>query len=232
MSTALLDKIASQMVEVEGGIFQMGATREQGNEACDDEKPVHSVKVDTFRISKYTVTQGEWMVLMGHNPSHFRGDSSLPVENVSWEDAEFFIAHLNSMTSGGYRLPTEAEWEYAARGGRLTRGFRYSGSNNPGEVAWTSRNSEGRTHPVGKLKPNELGLYDMSGNVCEWCMDWHGEYGSSPLINPRGPSSGESRVLRGGVWYFSPGSARVSYRSGGPPDSRDKGDGFRLAFQG
>jgi formylglycine-generating enzyme required for sulfatase activity len=232
MSKVITDRIWSNMVEVKGGIFQMGGTREQGGDACEEESPAHSVKLDTFRICRFQVTQGEWQILMGDNPSHFRGDSSLPVESISWEDAEFFLAHLNSLTSGGYRFPTEAEWEYAARGGSLSRKYKYSGSNIADEVAWTGYNSDGRPHPVGKLKPNELGLYDMGGNIAEWCMDWYGDYASKPLINPRGPSSGELRVLRGGSWAYLPARARVSSRFYNSPDSRIHYYGFRLALQG
>jgi formylglycine-generating enzyme required for sulfatase activity len=233
MSKTITDRIWSNMVEVKGGIFQMGGTREQWGEGAHVfELPVHSVKIDTFRICRFQLTQGEWQILMGDNPSHFRGDSSLPVDSISWEDAEFFLAHLNSLTTGGYRFPTEAEWEYAARGGALSRKYKYSGSNNVDEVAWTYNNSNGRTHPVGRLKPNELGLYDMSGNVWEWCNDWYGDYQSKPLINPLGPASGEHRVVRGGCWSNGPDYKRVSHRNYRYPGHRHNDYGFRLAFQG
>jgi len=232
MSKAVTDRIWSNMVEVKGGIFRMGATPEQGSDADEDEIPVHSVTLDDFRICRYPVTQGEWQALMGHHPSHFRRDPNLPVEKVSWEDAQSFIAHLNSMTSGGYRLPTEAQWEYAARGGEKTRGYKYSGSDEVDEVAWTDRNSKNKTHPVGQLKANELGLFDMSGNVWEWCQDWYGEYGAKPLINPPGPASGGRRVMRGGGWLSYPVRARVSNRFSIYPGDRFYYDGFRLAFQG
>jgi formylglycine-generating enzyme required for sulfatase activity len=231
MSKAITDRIWSNMVEIKGGIFRMGATPEQGGDAWDEERPVHSVKLDTFRICRFQVTQGEWQILMGDKYSHFRGDSSLPVDSVSWGVAKFFLAHLNSLTTGGYRFPTEAEWEYAARGGSLSRKYKYSGSNNFDEVAWTSANSEGRPHSVGKLKPNELGLYDMSGNVWEWCMDRYGDYTSESLINPEGPASGVARVLRGGGWDFGPDCARVTSRGSSGPRGRKFNGGFRLAFQ-
>ena len=233
MTKAITDRIWSNMVEVKGGSFKMGNTPEQEVDSDDRNYPVHSVKLDTFRLCRYPVTQGEWLILMGENPSHFRGDPSLPVDSVSWDDVEFFLAHLNSLTTGGYRFPTEAEWEYAARGGSLSRKYKYSGSNNVDEVAWTRRNSEDRSHPVGKLKPNELGLYDMSGNLLEWCMDWYDENLKS-LINPRGPASGVRRVMRGGNCFVSPDDARVSYRGRGffSEEPRDNAFGFRLAFQG
>ena len=231
MSKAITDRIWSNMVEVKGGVFRMGATPDQGGDAFDSERPVNSVKLDTFRICRFQVTQGEWQILMGDNPSHFRGDLSLPVETVSWDDAEFFLAHLNSLTKGRYRFPTEAEWEYAARGGLLSQKYKYSGSNNSDEVAWTSANSEDRPHPVGKLKPNELGLYDMSGNVWEWCRDRYEGYMEKSLINPQGPASGRIRVLRGGGWNNDSDYARVSSRLINLPDSRINYQGFRLAFQ-
>ncbi|MBQ3247459.1 MAG: SUMF1/EgtB/PvdO family nonheme iron enzyme, partial [Alistipes sp.] len=172
-----------EMVFVKGGTFTMGATAEQGSDADSDEKPAHSVTVSNFYIGKYEVTQAQWEAVMGKNPSRFKGDN-LPVERVSWNDIQKFIEKLNAKTGKRYRLPTEAEWEYAARGGNQSKGYKYSGSNDIGSVAWYTDNSSSPTHPVGQKQPNELGLYDMSGNVYEWCSDWHGSYSSGSQTNP------------------------------------------------
>ena len=217
-----------EMVYVAGGTFTMGATAEQGSDADSDEKPTHSVTVSDFYIGKYEVTQAQWKAVMGSNPSYFKGDN-LPVENVSWNDIQEFIKKLNAQTGKRFRLPTEAEWEYAARGGNQSKGYKYSGSNSIDDVAWYTDNSSSKTHPVGQKTPNELGIYDMSGNVYEWCQDWKGSYSSSSQTNPTGPSSGSGRVLRGGSWSISAWSCRVSYRFSDYPDPRLDGGGFRLA---
>jgi formylglycine-generating enzyme required for sulfatase activity len=215
------------MVFVRGGTFTMGATSEQGDDFLDREKPAHLVTLSDFSIGKYEVTQAQWMAVMGTNPSRFRGDN-LPVERVSWNDVQEFIRRLNEQTGKNYRLPTEAEWEYAARGGASSNNYKYSGSNNIGDVAWYFDNSGRKTHPVGSKRANELGLYDMSGNVWEWCQDWYGNYSSDSQTNPSGPaSSGSSRVFRGGGWNFR--GTCVSIRSKGSPDSRYGFLGFRLA---
>ena len=233
--TATLTKGASnanigniEMVYVKGGTFTMGATAEQGSDAESDEKPTHSVTVSDFYIGKYEVTQAQWRAVMGSNPSKFTGDNN-PVEKVSWDDIQEFIKKLNAQTGKKFRLPTEAEWEYAARGGNQSKGYKYSGSNSIGDVAWYDGNSGDKTRPVGQKRPNELGIYDMSGNVWEWCQDWYGAYSSSSQTNPTGPSSGSSRVLRGGSWYSYARNCRVSFRSSGIPDSRYYSYGFRLA---
>ena len=215
------------MAYVKGGTFTMGATAEQGSDAYDWEKPTHSVTVSDFYIGKYEVTQAQWKAVMGSNPSRWKGDN-LPVENVSWNDIQEFIQKLNAQTGKKFRLPTEAEWEYAARGGNQSKGYKYSGSNSIGDVAWYYDNSSSKTHPVGQKTPNELGIYDMSGNVWEWCGDWYGSYSSSSQTNPTGPSSGSFRVLRGGSWSYIAGSCRVSRRSY-DPDYRSDNYGFRLA---
>ena len=219
-----------EMVLVEGGTFTMGATPEQGSDACDNEKPAHKVTLDSFYIGKFPVTQRLWKAVMGSNPSDFKGDN-LPVENVSWDDVQTFLRKLNAATGKTYRLPTEAEWEYAARGGNKSQGYKYVGSNDLDLVAWYySGNSDGTTHKVGTRFPNELGIYDMSGNVWEWCQDWYGSYSSSPQTNPKGPNSGSYRVRRGGSWFNYARDCRVSYRYSYSPVLRDYYLGFRLAL--
>ena len=218
-----------EMVYVKGGTFTMGATAEQGSDAYSDEKPTHSVTLSDFYIGKYEVTQAQWRAVMGSNPSNFQGDN-LPVENVSWNDVQEFIKKLNAQTGKKFRLPTEAEWEYAARGGNQSKGYKYSGSNSISEVAWYDDNSRSKTHPVGQKAPNELGIYDMSGNVWEWCQDWYSSsaYSSSSHNNPTGPSSGSNRVLRGGSWDNAASHSRVSDRGNNSPDDRFNRGGFRL----
>ncbi|MBO7279514.1 MAG: formylglycine-generating enzyme family protein [Bacteroidales bacterium] len=218
------------MVFVEGGTFQMGATSEQGSDVQDDEKPVHSVTLSDFYMGKYEVTQEQWKVVMGSNPSYFTGDDNLPVEQVSWEDVQEFIQKLNAKTGKTYRLPTEAEWEYAARGGNQSQGYKYAGSNTFEEVAWYEDNSGGKTHPVGQKQPNELGLYDMSGNVEEWCQDWYESYDSSAQTNPTGPSSGLGRVLRGSGWSSLARYCRVACRNAYNPSDGGYDLGFRLVL--
>jgi formylglycine-generating enzyme required for sulfatase activity len=219
---------AIEMVAVEGGTFTMGCTAEQGSDCYDSEKPAHSVTVSSFCIGKYEVTQAQWVSVMGSNPSYFKGDD-LPVEQVSWEDVQAFIVKLNEQTGGSYRLPTEAEWEYAARGGASSAGYKYSGSNDVGAVAWYSGNSGSTTHAVGGKQENELGIYDMIGNVYEWCSDWYGAYSSSAQENPIGASSGSYRVFRGGYWYYAARDCRVACRDYDSPGNRLNGIGFRLA---
>lgn len=225
----VLDVLAESMVLVEGGTFQMGATSEQGSNAEANEKPVHSVTLSDFYIGKYEVTQGLWKAVMGSNPSYCAGDDNLPVERVSWQDVQNFIKKLNQLTDRTYRLPTEAEWEYAARGGNQSQGYKYAGGNSIDKVAWYRGNSANKTHPVGQKQPNELGLYDMSGNVWEWCQDWYGSYESSAQTNPTGPTLGSDRVLRGGS-YVSDADCRVSSRNYNNPSVRRDYYGFRLVL--
>jgi len=212
---------------VEGGTFQMGATSEQGSDAYDSEKPFHSVTLSNYYMGETEVTQALWKAVMGSNPSYFKGDN-LPVEQVSWNDCQEFIRKLNQKTGKQFRLPTEAEWEYAARGGKKSKGYKYAGSNNIGSVARYTDNSDSKTHLVKGKSPNELGLYDMSGNVWEWCQDWYGSYSSGSQTNPKGPSSGSYRVLRGGSWYDRARNCRVSLRNDIDPDLRSTALGFRL----
>ncbi len=216
--------ISIEMVKVEAGSFNMGATPEM-QVPYEVEKPVHRVTLtNNYYIGKYEVTQALWQAVMGSNPSYFKGDD-LPVEQVSWNDCQDFISKLNAMTGKRFRLPSEAEWEYAARGGKKSRGYQYSGSNTLGDVAWYEGNSGSKTHAVGTKQPNELGIYDMTGNVYEWCQDWYGSYSSSPQTNPIGAVSGSSRVDRGGSWFFTAKHCRSSYRFNLTP-------GYRLNFLG
>ena len=221
--------VSFDMVYVEGGSFDMGATSEQGSDAYDWEKPVHRVTLSGYYIGKCEVTQELWEAVMGSNPSYFKGAQN-PVEQVSWNDCQEFISRLNSLTGRTFRLPTEAEWEYAARGGNKSRHFKYSGSDNIGNVAWYWDNSGYETHAVGTKSPNELGIYDMSGNVWEWCSDWYGDYSAGAQTNPQGPSSGSYRVLRGGSWSNNARDCRVSYRSSNGPNYGIKIFGLRLVL--
>jgi formylglycine-generating enzyme required for sulfatase activity len=220
--------IAGDMVFVQGGTFKMGGTIEHGSDCYDNEKPVHDVTVGDFYIGKYQVTQKLWAQVTGGNPSKFLGDD-LPVENVSWNDVQEFIAKLNRQTGKKYRLPTEAEWEYAARGGNGGNGYKYAGSGDIDVVAWYGGNGGDKTHQVGTRRPNESGIYDMSGNVWEWVSDWYGGYAAEAQENPQGPPSGSHRVHRGGSCYSAAKHCRVSLRYGHDPGHRDGDLGFRLA---
>lgn len=215
---------SDNMVFVKGGFFDMGS-----NDGQEDERPVHRVWVDDFYIGKYEVTQKEWVKIMGSNPSYFKGDN-LPVEQVSWHDVQEFISKLNQKTGLKYRLPTEAEWEYAARGGQQSKGYPYSGSNTLDDVGWYIQNTGGKSQPVGTRKPNELGIYDMSGNVSEWCSDWYDKnyYSNSPEKNPYGPYAGEPRILRGGSGFNDSYDCTVSCRLGYNPVLGNASFGFRL----
>ena len=220
--------ITFNMIKVDGGTFTMGATPEQEN-PHQFEEPTHQVTLSSYYIGETEVTQELWKAVMGNNPSNFKGDN-LPVENVSWEDSQTFIGKLNDLTGKRFRLPTEAEWEYAARGGKRSNHTQYSGSSNIDDVAWYSGNSGSKTHPVKTKKPNEFGLYDMSGNVNEWCQDWYGSYSSNAQTNPTGPGSGAYRVFRGGTWSIFGWFCRSSFRGNSSPGYRGYGLGFRLAL--
>ena len=226
-----VDGVKFKMVKVEGGKFTMGATAEQDYDAYNSERPAHKVTLSDYYIGETQVTQALWKAVMGDNPSYFKGDDNLPVENVSWEDiVERFIPALNRKTGRTFRLPTEAEWEYAARGGNKSKGYKYSGSDNKDEVAWYDGNSGDKTHPVRGKKANELGLYDMSGNVWEWCHDWYGDYSSGAQTDPKGPDKGSIRVLRGGSWNNNARRCRVSNRNNGSPGNSNFYIGFRLVL--
>jgi len=218
-------------VFVKGGTFQMGNLDKTVTNG-GDERPIHSVTVSDFYIGKYEVTQKQWEEVMYRNKSSFKGDN-LPVEKVSWNDIQKFIKKLNKKTGKTYRLPTEAEWEFAARGGTNSKGYKYAGSNNIDDVAWYSSNSGSKTHKVGTKQANELGIYDMSGNVWEWCSDWYGSsyYKNSPSNNPQGATSGSNRVYRGGGWSCSASYCRVANRRSSSPTNRISNLGFRLALR-
>ena len=224
-----IDGVSFTMKYVAGGTFTMGATSEQ-QDPWKDETPTHTVTLSDYYIGETEVTQELWAAVMGSNPSHFTGNMQRPVERVSWNDCQTFIQKLNRLTGANFRLPTEAEWEFAARGGRNSRGYQYSGSSNIGDVAWYDDNSSDTTHPVKTKSPNELGIYDMSGNVWEWCQDWYGNYSSSSQTNPTGPSTGSYRVSRGGGWGSSAGDWRSANRSCSTPDDRSDYLGLRLVL--
>ena len=238
--------VSFTMIPVEGGTFTMGATAEQGSDARDNEKPAHQVTLSSYSIGQTEVTQELWQAVMGSNPSEFKGNN-LPVEQVSWDDCQTFISKLNQLTGQNFRLPTEAEWEYAARGGNRSKGYKYAGSNSLNDVAWFWQNSGDsyltgewdwnsiksnncKTHPVATKWPNELGLFDMSGNVGELCQDWVGSYSTTSQTNPTGPASGSNRVHRGGCWYGIARGCRVSYRYYFTPSNTGNFLGLRLAL--
>lgn len=229
---------ADGLVFVDGGTFTMGCTSEQGSDCEDDEKPAHQVTLSDFYIGKYEVTQAEWRKVMGSNPPELYNDGcdECPVERVNWNYVQEFIKKLNQQTKRTYRLPTEAEWEYAARGGSMSKGYKYAGSHNVDDVAWYSGNyniantfgKRKTTRPVGTKAHNELGLFDMSGNVSEWCSDWASDYTSTAQINPTGPSSGSRRKCRGGSWNDKLEHCGVDYRNYFAPSYGHSNVGFRL----
>ena len=221
------------MIYVQGGTFTMGHKNDKIGPG-EESTTLHNVTLDSYWIGQTEVTEGLWKAVMGRNPCLYRKGDKCPVEYVSWDDCIAFINKLNDLTGEIFRLPTEAEWEFAACGGNQSHGYRYSGSNNIDDVGWYSLNSGKYTkmqqkHPVAKKQPNELGIYDMSGNVWEWCHDWASEYTSSSQTNPTGPSSGEERILRGGGFLYIDGACSVSNRSSQPPSRRDYNLGLRLA---
>ncbi len=235
--------VSFKMITVVGGTFTMGA---DGSDSYDNERPAHQVTLSSYSIGETEVTQALWQAVMGSNPSYYNrnGNSEVgsyhfgdygtdlqrPVEYVSWNDCQTFITKLNQLTGANFRLPTEAEWEYAARGGNKSKGYKYSGSNSVSDVAWHKYNSGAQTHPVAAKAPNELGLYDMSGNVFEWCQDWHERYSSDAQTNPTGPTTGSDRVGRGGDLSGDTKGCRVTYRFHWGVDIHGNNLGFRLAL--
>ena len=227
--TITVNGVSFTMIAVQGGTFTMGATSEQGSDAFRNEYPTHKVTLSDYMIGETEVTQELWKAVMGTNPSYFKG-TNLPVEEVSWDDCRNFIIKLNELTGKNFRLPTEAEWEYAARGGKKSKGYKYAGSNTLSDVAWYYDNST-KTHPVKQKTPNELGIYDLSGNVREWCQDWYQDmYSNSAETNPTGPSSGPGRVNRGGNWKNDASNCRVSFRYYYEPTFSNYHLGLRLAL--
>ena len=228
--TITVNGVSFKMIRVDGGTFTMGTTPEQGSsDIYDFGKPTHQVTLSSYYIGETEVTQALWEAVMGSNPSNFKG-ANRPVENVSLDSCRVFIYKLNSMTGKNFRLPTEAEWEFAARGGNKSQGYKYSGSNTLGNVAWYTDNNGSETHPVKTKSANELGIYDMSGNVLELCQDRWGSYSSTAQTNPAGPSSGSDRVARGGGWASGAVGCRVSRRCTISPNFWYDFLGLRLAL--
>lgn len=222
--------ISFEMIKVKAGNFVMGCTAEQ-NDACDsDESPYHKVTISKdFYIGKYEVTQELWNAVMGNNPSRFIGFDN-PVEMINWNECATFCSELSRITGKQFRIPTEAEWEYAARGGHNATPSKYSGSSFYDNVAWYSGNCESKPHPVGGKTPNELGIYDMSGNVWEWCYDWYGGYSGNTQTDPVGPNSGTYRILRGGSWYENGTSCRITNRRNFNPTNKYYDIGLRIVL--
>lgn len=242
--TISVNGVSFVMKPIEGGTFQMGAQKSDnssGNyddEAFDNEKPVHEVKVDSFYMGEIVATQALWKAVMGSEPTYNDGwedkygkGDNYPAYRVSYNDiVNDFIPKLNRLTGKNFRLPTEAEWEYAARGGNKSNGYRYGGSDSVEDVAWCWEKSGRKAHPVKSCQPNELDLYDISGNVWEWCQDWYGNYSCASQDNPTGPSKGSKRVLRGGSWCCYTRYCRVSIRESDDPSYRIYSTGFRLVL--
>ena len=225
----IANNVIFEMLRVEGGTFTMGATAEQASDAFSDELPTHKVTLSPFLIGKYEVSQTLWLAVMGENPSENSG-FNLPVDNVTWNDCQTFITKLNELTGKNFRLLTEAEWEYAARGGNKNKGYKYSGSNNLDDVAWCQDNSNNASHAMGTKAPNELGIYDMTGNVMEWVSDWKGNYSSGAQTNPTGPDTGTKKVIRGGSSGNVERLSRITNRNSMDPNMTSKYLGLRLCL--
>ena len=241
IQTFTVNGVSFEMIAVEGGTFTMGATAEQGSDVDRDESPTHQVTLSSYMIGKTEVTQELWEAVMGKSLSQIASElgnstygegANYPMYYVSWKDCQAFITKLNALTGKNFRLPTEAEWEFAARGGINSQGFKYSGSNTVDDVAWYFDTSSSTTHPVATKAPNELGIYDMSGSVYEWCNDWYSRsyYTSESQTNPTGPNSGSARMCRGGSWLTNARYCRVSFRFSYDPTHRSGHLGLRLAL--
>lgn len=226
----IVNGVTFKMIRVEGGSFMMGASSGFIVGAYEDQKPTHRVTLDDYYIGETLVTQALWRAVMGDNPASRKGES-LPVDRVSWNECQEFIKRINKITGITFSLPTEAQWEYAARGGRRSRGYQYAGSDDINKVTWWgSEDAENMIHPVKLKLANELGLYDMSGNLYEWCQDWYGPYSSAPQTNPMGPSNGPGRVNRGGCWFSKAAHCIVTFRTHNSQIKSNDCTGFRLAL--
>jgi formylglycine-generating enzyme required for sulfatase activity len=225
--------IRDNMVLVQGGTFTMGCRAKNEANCKENEKPTHRVSVGSFYIGKFEITQLQYDSIMGKNPSHHKNCPDCPVEEVSWNDAQAFCKKLSALSGSTYRLPTEAEWEYAARGGKKMKDLIYSGSDHIDEVAWYNGNALGTTAPVGGKQPNKLGLYDMSGNVAEWCSDWYSDayYRLNLGGNPQGPENGREKVIRGGSWDFVESYCSTTYRLWNGPSYKNGYTGFRVVME-
>lgn len=222
------DILKIPMVTVEGGTFKMGSI-----DGEIDEQPVHEVTVNSFNISQFEVTQAIWKAVMGTNPSTFKNCDDCPIESISWNDIQSFLSKLKKITGKTYRLPTEAEWEFAAKGGTQSQNFSFAGSNTINDVAWNIDNSDGKTHPVGQKKANELGIFDLTGNVFEWCQDWYSDtfYQNSPTSNPENTIISNYKVLRGGSYIGNSKLSSITNRLYGAPDKTYFEVGFRLVSE-
>ncbi len=227
--TFTVNGVTFDMIKVNAGTFTMGYTGEKNVDEYFDEMPHEVTLTNDYYMGKTEVTQALWTAVMGSNPSTFKGDN-LPADGLSWNDCQEFVKKLNSLTGENFRLPTEAEWEFAARGGNKSQHYLYCGSNNIDEVAWTWDNSGNTSHEVATKLPNELGLYDMNGNLSEWCQDWYGDFGSVALQNPAGPADGYNRAIRGGDWDCVDENFIVWSRMNSPQDYRCNEHGLRLCL--
>ncbi len=236
--TYKVNGVSFTMIVVEGDTFIMGCTSENSGNCYNKTTPTHNVTLSDYLIGETEVTQGLWKAVMGYNTSNFKLGDNYPVENITWSECQSFVRRLNSLLASqlsgkSFALPTEAQWEYAARGGHKVPPYqyKYSGSDIVGSVSWYDNNSENKTHPVKTKAANTLGVYNMSGNVCEWCQDWFDDYSFEHQTNPKGPSSGTWRVSRGGCWGLGESAGRTSNRFGVLPEHRDPQRGFRLVLQ-
>lgn len=224
-----IEELLHEFIFVEGGTFLMGCNKTSVSQCDEAESPVHQVTISSFHITKYEITQLLWLEIMGYNPNSQK-NNKYPVTNVSWDECQDFIKRLNHITSLHFAIPTEAQWEFAARGGIKSKNTLFSGSEKIEEVAWYKENSNSFFHIIGTLKPNELGIYDMSGNVWEWCNDYYGPYSAETTKDPPGSISGINRVYRGGSWLDNKSYTRITNRNCGRSDYKMNCLGFRIVF--